>query len=104
VNVKAWVLGAAVAVALGAAPATAQAQAASSRTTGWSFEFTPYLWGAAMSGSVGVGSLEDVAVDMSFSDILDNLDAGEFHQQHGGRGHGDQRAAAGLPPPARGRT
>jgi hypothetical protein len=53
---------------------------------------------------VGVGSLEDVAVDMSFSDILDNLDAGEFHQQHGGRGHGDQRAAAGLPPPARGRT
>jgi opacity protein-like surface antigen len=76
VNVKAWVLGGAIVAALGAVPATAQAQAAASPGGGWSFEFTPYLWGAAMSGSVGVGPLEDVAVDMSFSDILDNLDAG----------------------------
>jgi opacity protein-like surface antigen len=43
---------------------------------GWSFELTPYLWGAAMDGSVGAGQLPTVDIDMSFSDILDNLAAG----------------------------
>jgi hypothetical protein len=62
--------------ALGLTPAIAQAQAVASPDSGWSFEVTPYLWGAAMNGEVGAGSLPAINVDMSFSDILDNLDAG----------------------------
>jgi hypothetical protein len=76
VNVKALVLAGAIVAALGVAPATAQAQAASSSAAGWSFDFTPYLWGASMSGEVQGGPLPAIGVDMSFSDILDNLDAG----------------------------
>jgi opacity protein-like surface antigen len=67
---------AALVLSLAGAPRTAQAQAASSPDGGWSFEFTPYLWGAAMSGEVGAGQLPTIGVDMSFSDILDNLDSG----------------------------
>ena len=55
-------------------PATAGAQAASGDA--WSFELTPYLWGAAMKGSVQIAQLPAVRVDMSFGDILDHLDAG----------------------------
>jgi len=73
---KALVLGAAIVAALGATPTVAQAQAAASSGGGWTFEFTPYLWGAGMSGEVGAGALPTMNVDMSFSDILDNLDAG----------------------------
>ena len=73
---KALVLGAAIVAALGATPTVALAQAAASSGGGWTFEFTPYLWGAGMSGEVGSGSLPTMNVDMSFSDILDNLDAG----------------------------
>ena len=73
---KALVLGAAIVAALGATPTVAQAQAAASAGGGWTFEFTPYLWGAAMSGEVAGGQLPTINVDMSFSDILDNLDAG----------------------------
>ena len=57
--------------AAGFLPGAAQAQ-----DSGWSFELTPYLWGAAMDGSVGAGQLPSIGVDMSFSDILENLDAG----------------------------
>ena len=73
---KALALGAAIVAALGATPTVAQAQAAASSGGGWTFEFTPYLWGAGMSGEVGAGALPTMNVDMSFSDILDNLDAG----------------------------
>ena len=73
---KALVLGAAIVAALGATPTVAQAQAAASSGGGWTFEFTPYLWSAGMSGEVGAGALPTMNVDMSFSDILDNLDAG----------------------------
>jgi hypothetical protein len=66
----------AIAAALGLAPAVARAQSTGSAGGGWSFELTPYLWGAAMSGEVGAGSLPMINVDMSFSEILDNLDAG----------------------------
>jgi len=76
VNMKALMLGGAILAALGLAPATAHAQAAASPGGGWSFEFMPYLWGAAMSGEVGAGPLPTMHVDMSFSDIMDNLDAG----------------------------
>jgi len=41
----------------------------------WQHELAPYLWGAAMSGSTTVGPVE-ADVDVSFSDILDNLEMG----------------------------
>ena len=53
-----------------------RAQAAAAPSGGWTFEFTPYIWGAGMSGEVEAGSLPKINVDMSFSDILKNLDAG----------------------------
>ena len=63
--------------ALGFAPGTIQAQTATAATgTGWTFDFTPYIWGVAMSGDVQSGTLPAVHINMSFSDILDNLDAG----------------------------
>jgi len=42
----------------------------------WTFEGTPYLWGAAMKGDVQAGSLPRTTTDMSFSDVLDVLDFG----------------------------
>jgi opacity protein-like surface antigen len=54
----------------------AHAQATAPAQGGWSFELTPYLWGAAMNGTLAAGELPATSVDMSFSDILDHLDAG----------------------------
>ena len=59
------------------APASARAQTATAAPgSGWTFDFTPYIWGVAMSGDVQGGTLPAINIDMSFSDILDNLDAG----------------------------
>jgi opacity protein-like surface antigen len=67
----------AIVLALGVfAAGTVQAQATAPAQPGWSLDFTPYLWGAAMEGSVGAGALPTINIDMSFSDILDHLDAG----------------------------
>jgi opacity protein-like surface antigen len=41
----------------------------------WQFEITPYLFAAGMSGKTGIGSVTS-EVDMSFNDILNNLDQG----------------------------
>lgn len=41
----------------------------------WKHEVAPYLWGAALDGSVGIGGISADA-DLSFSDILDNLEMG----------------------------
>jgi opacity protein-like surface antigen len=41
----------------------------------WKHSFTAYFLGAAMDGTAGIGNLE-VPVDMSFSDIVDNLELG----------------------------
>ena len=71
-NLKALIL--AAAVCLAPSPVAAQATAASG--TGWTFDFTPYIWGAAMRGHVEAGTLPRIDIDMSFSDILHNLDAG----------------------------
>lgn len=46
------------------------------QTGGWQYEFTPYIWGAGMKGKVQGGSLPEISVDASFSDILDVLDFG----------------------------
>jgi opacity protein-like surface antigen len=66
-----------IVLALGiCAAGTVQVQATAASGVGWSFDFTPYIWGAGMDGSVQVGQLPSTSVDMSFSDILENLDAG----------------------------
>ena len=60
-----------IAAALSAGAVGAQAQHAG----GWSFEVTPYAWMAGLSGNVGtIPGLPPVEVDLSFGDILDDLD------------------------------
>ena len=67
----------AVLATLSLAPVPARAQTATAAPgAGWTFDFTPYIWGVAMSGDVQGGALPAIHIDMSFSDILDNLDAG----------------------------
>jgi hypothetical protein len=41
----------------------------------WQHELAPYLWGAGMSGNATVGAVT-ADVDMSFGDILDDLEMG----------------------------
>ena len=41
----------------------------------WKQEFAPYVWGSGMDGTVGVADLTG-RVDVSFGDILDNLEMG----------------------------
>lgn len=41
----------------------------------WKFELTPYLLAASMNGTIGANGVS-TDVDVSFSDILDHLDAG----------------------------
>lgn len=41
----------------------------------WKHEVAPYLWGAAMNGATTVGTVS-ADVDVSFGDILDNLEMG----------------------------
>ena len=56
--------------ALAGAPASAQEQAAE----GWRFSVSPYLWGAGLSGATGtLPPLPPADIDLSFSDILDDL-------------------------------
>jgi opacity protein-like surface antigen len=60
------------------APAAAQS-AVPSDADAWQFELTPYLFGAGLNGTAGISTgLGDVSsdIDMSFSDILENLDSG----------------------------
>jgi hypothetical protein len=39
----------------------------------WKHEVAPYLWGAALDGTTGIGNVT-ADVDVSFGDILDNLE------------------------------
>jgi hypothetical protein len=51
---------------------------------GWQFRFAPYLWAQSLDGTAGVGLTGDV--DVSFNDILDDLDfafMGAFEARHG---------------------
>lgn len=57
-------------IATGHVTATAQAPP---QATGWQFEIAPYLWASGVKGTIGVlGQTADV--DISFSEILENLD------------------------------
>jgi opacity protein-like surface antigen len=41
----------------------------------WKQEFAPYLWVSSMEGTIGIGDIEAEA-DLSFSDLLENLELG----------------------------
>lgn len=43
-------------------------------TTDWEVAIAAYVWGASLTGSVGVAGLGPVDVDASFGDVLSNLD------------------------------
>lgn len=46
---------------------------ASTRDNAWKYSFSPYLWFAGTDGNITAGG-ETYPVDMSFSDVLDDLD------------------------------
>ncbi len=50
----------------------ARAEDAATGSAPWQFSITPYVWGTALTGDVGVGKT-DANVDASFKDILDHL-------------------------------
>ena len=63
-------------ISLLSAPAFSQED--SSRN--WTFSVEPYLLGSSINGSAGMGRVSGIAVDVSFSDILENLQmAGMLH-------------------------
>jgi hypothetical protein len=49
--------------------------AAPAQSQGWKHELAPYLWGAGMNGTTGIGGFEAEA-DVGFDDILDSLEIG----------------------------
>jgi hypothetical protein len=52
----------------------------------WKFQLTLYGWATALDGDVGIRGLPPVDVDVSFADILDNLDGaimGSFYASNG---------------------
>lgn len=50
----------------------------------WTHEIAPYVWGAGMDGTTGVGGVS-ADVDASFGDILDNLELGFMGMYRGTR-------------------
>jgi len=44
--------------------------------SGWSFAFSPYVWGAGLNGDIAQFGLPEVEVDLSFVDILNHFDFG----------------------------
>jgi hypothetical protein len=50
----------------------------------WEHELAPYLWGSAMEGTTGVGGVT-AEVDLSFGDLLDNLEMGFMGMYRGTR-------------------
>jgi len=50
----------------------------------WKHELAPYMWGSAMEGTTGIGDVT-ADVDVSFGDILDNLEMGFMGMYRGTR-------------------
>lgn len=68
------------------ASSLAAAQPASSGDSGWEFAVTPYLWAAGTKVKIETPQGENVKVDESFFDILDDLKfafMGAFEAKHG---------------------
>lgn len=40
----------------------------------WHFTMAPYMWATGMGGDVSVGSLAQIPVELSFSDIIEDMD------------------------------
>ena len=51
---------------------------------GWTHEIAPYLWGAGLEGTTGVGPVS-ADIDASFSDILDALEFGAMGSYRGSK-------------------
>lgn len=62
-------------LALSVPAISAEQTAESNDADAWQFELTPYMLGAGLNGTTGVGHVT-ADIDMSFGDILDNLDSG----------------------------
>jgi hypothetical protein len=60
-------------VAAGLVGSPVGAEDAAPASAPWELSLTPYVWALSMKGDVGVGRTQ-ADVDVSFSDILDNLD------------------------------
>lgn len=76
-----------LATAVAAADARAPSLAIlASRSSGWQFQATAYGWATALSGESGVRNLPPASIDMSFGDLLENLDGavmGSFLAKNG---------------------
>ncbi|MEP9348112.1 hypothetical protein [Xanthobacter sp. KR7-225] len=54
--------------------------------SGWEFQATLYGWGTSLTGDIGVRALPAVPIDVSFGDLLSNLDGalmGDFLAKNG---------------------
>lgn len=71
----------ALALLLAAVPASAE-----DAQDGWHFEATPYIWGAAASGTVGIRGLPELKVEATFSDIFSKFDMGFLGRFEGRKG------------------
>jgi opacity protein-like surface antigen len=71
---RTWNLRSCLAGALLFSAAPIYAQTSNGAAVGWTFEFTPYIWGSAMKGDTQAANFPRTNVDMSFSDVLDVLD------------------------------
>lgn len=61
------------------------AGSASAQEEEWEFRFTPYIWGAGLQGDTTAGRT-DAEIDLSFRDILDDLEMalmGDFRAEKG---------------------
>lgn len=73
ISLSAASLGASLALPL--AFAATQIAAQSQTTGGWQFTITPYLWASGQEGRVGAfENAPDTDVDLSFSDLVENLE------------------------------
>jgi len=67
---------------------TAPAIAQENSDPDWTYSVEPYLFGSSISGSASMGRVDGVPVDVSFSDILENLEMAamvhfEAHHKNG---------------------
>ena len=62
-----------------------QARAAEPAGDAWRFEVTPYIFGAGLRGTTGVGQVR-ADIDSSFGDILKHFDSGLMGRRGGAQG------------------
>lgn len=75
-NRKLTALAAAALVSVGAGQAQAADIAPPPETSGWTFAAAAYLWAAGLEGESGLFGLPPQDIDVSFSDVVENLEFG----------------------------